>query len=97
MQTYVVLFNYSSRGMEDIKGSPDRIKSAGEVIAALGGKEIAIYVTMGRYDAIGIFEAPDDETMAKFVLAGGAQGYVRTETTRAFKADEFQQIVESLP
>jgi len=35
--------------------------------------------------------------MAKAALAGGAQGFVRSETLRAFTEEEYRQIIASLP
>jgi GYD domain len=52
---------------------------------------------MGRYDGVLILEAPDDETAAKFALARGAAGNIRTETLRAFTEAEFRQITAALP
>ena len=55
------------------------------------------FLTMGRYDAVVIIEAPDDETVAKLALAIGSQGNAKTETLRAFSQDEFLGIVAGLP
>jgi uncharacterized protein with GYD domain len=52
---------------------------------------------MGRYDAVVISEAPDDEAAAKFALGTAMQGNVRTETLRAFSEAEFMKIVAALP
>jgi uncharacterized protein with GYD domain len=52
---------------------------------------------MGQYDAVVIAEAPNDEVVAKFLLATGAQGHVRTETLRAFTEDEYRKIIAGLP
>jgi uncharacterized protein with GYD domain len=50
-----------------------------------------------QYDHAVILEAPDDETVAKFALALGSQGNVRTETLRASTEDEFRQLINALP
>ena len=42
-------------------------------------------------------EAPNDETVAKIALALGSLGNVRTESFRAFKEDEYREIVSALP
>ena len=52
---------------------------------------------MGRYDAIVVTEAPDDETVSKLALAAGARGNVRTETLRAFTEEEAKKIAAELP
>jgi uncharacterized protein with GYD domain len=44
-----------------------------------------------------IAEFPNDETVAKVTLAGASQGYVRSETLRAFAEGEIRKIVGSLP
>jgi len=97
MATYATLFRYTQKGIESIKDSPARLDAAKKSIAAAGGKLIAFYLTMGQYDAIAIAEFPDDETVARSALAGGSQGYVRSETLRAFSEDEYRKIVASLP
>ena len=51
----------------------------------------------GRFDAIVIVEAPNDEVAAKFALATGSQGNVRTETTRTFTEEEYRRIISGLP
>ena len=52
---------------------------------------------MGQYDVVTIAEFPDDETVARAGLAGASQGYVRSETLRAFTEEEYRKIVGSLP
>jgi uncharacterized protein with GYD domain len=48
------------------------------------------YLTLGRYDVVYVFDAPDDLTAAKGLLALGMQGNVRTETLRAFAEGEYR-------
>jgi uncharacterized protein with GYD domain len=97
MATYATLLRYTQKGIESIKDSPARLDAVKKNIAAAGGKLIAFYLTMGRYDAIVVSEFPDDETAARFALAGGSQGYIRSETLRAFSEDQFRKVVASLP
>jgi len=64
---------------------------------AAGGKLKAIYWTLGRY-AVAIGEFPGDEAgLLRVNLAGAMQGYVRSETMRAFTEEEFRKAVSSLP
>jgi uncharacterized protein with GYD domain len=51
---------------------------------------------MGQYDLAVVIEAPDDATLARFSLALGAKGGVRTETMRAFTEDEYRKIISSI-
>lgn len=96
MPTYIVLTNYTQQGIETIKESPNRLDAAKEAAKAMGGEFKGFYLTMGRYDLVAIIEAPDDESVAKLVLAIGSGGTVRSETLRAFTEDEYRQIVAAL-
>src|SRR4029079_2936483 len=58
-----------------------------------GGNLINVYVTLGRYDVVEIFEAPNDETAYGIVLELARHGTVRTETLRAFTREEAEAIV----
>ncbi len=63
----------------------------------MGGELTSIHVTMGQYDFVGVLEAPDDDTAAKFALALGSGGNIHTETLRGFSLDEFRQLIAALP
>ena len=97
MPTYVALLRYTQKGMETVKDSPTRREAARKLFASVGATLKHVYVTMGRYDAVAIAEAPDDETMARLALTGGSQGFIHTQTLRAFTEDEYNKIIASLP
>lgn len=97
MPTYITLLRYTQKGVENIKDAPPRLDAVRKMIGGVGGKFVGIYLTLGRYDAVAIAEFPDDETAARFALAGGMQGYVRGETLRAFPESEFRKLVAGLP
>ena len=97
MATYITLLNYTQQGIKNVKESPARDDAAKKAIQSMGGEIKQMYLTMGQYDSVVIFEAPDDETVAKLLLATGAQGNVSTQTMRAFTEDEFRKIVAGLP
>ena len=97
MATYVTLLKYTEQGIRNIKESPSRLEKARQLIKSLGGELKSFYLVQGRYDAIVITEAPNDEVAAKFALASGSLGNVRTETTRAFTEEEYRRIISGLP
>jgi len=96
MATYLMLFRFTGRGIENIKDSPARIEAAKKAFQAIGAHVKAFYLLMGAYDTAFIVEAPDDETIMKASLNIGSQGSVRTETIRAFTEDEYKQIIADL-
>ncbi|MCI0549782.1 MAG: GYD domain-containing protein [Anaerolineae bacterium] len=97
MSTYISLIKYTQQGIQNIKESPARFDAAKKAIQSMGADIKQVFLTMGQYDLVIIAEAPDDETMAKFILATGSLGNVSTQTMRAFTEDEFRKIVAGLP
>ncbi len=97
MPTYLMLLRYTQTGIQNIKESPSRLDAARQLASSLGAEIKAVYLTMGRYDLAVIFDAPDDETVAKFALALGSRGAVSTETLRAFPEDDYRKIISQLP
>jgi len=97
MPTYITLINYTPKGIENVKESPNRLDAAKKVFKTMGAELKEFYLVMGRYDIIMVTEAPNDETVAKIALALGSLGNVRTESFRAFKENEYREIVSELP
>ena len=96
MATYVTLLNYTDQGIRNTKEAPQRIEAAKALIESMGGRFITYYLTLGQFDTVIIVEAPDDETVAKFVLKIAGQGNVRFTTLRAFDEAEATRIFQSL-
>ena len=96
MPTFVTLLNYTDQGIRNAKGSPDRQRQVEQRLQQMGGRFIGHYLTMGPYDYVLIWEAPDNETAARFMLGIGAAGNVRTTTLTAFPQDQFPGILSSL-
>jgi uncharacterized protein with GYD domain len=96
MPVYISLINLTDQGIRTIKDDPNRVKSAARIAEREGVKLLAEWWTMGPYDAIMITEAPDDETINRFLLGAGRQGNIRTLTLRAFTPDEIAKIIQKL-
>ena len=96
MPTYISLIHFTQKGVETIKEGPKRLDAARQAFRAAGAELKAFYLVTGRYDAIAVADAPNDETIAKLALTTAALGNVRTETVRAFTEDEYRRIVGSL-
>lgn len=96
MPTYIILANWTQKGIENIKESPNRLDAAKKAFQAAGGELKEFFLVMGRYDMVVVGEAPDDGTVAKLALTLGSGGAIRTETLRAFTEDEYRQIIADL-
>ncbi len=97
MPTFVSLIRFTQKGIEAIKDGPARLDAAKDAYRAAGAKLKDFYLVTGKYDAVVVAEAPDDETAVKLSLALAAKGNVRTETLRAFTEQEYRRIVSDLP
>lgn len=97
MASYIILGRYTEQGVRNIKEGPQRVEAARRAIEAAGGKMSAYYLTLGQYDFVVVAEGPDDETVARVLLAIASAGNIKTETLRAFTEEEFRRIVAGLP
>ena len=97
MATYITLAKWTDQGIRHARDTVDRMEQARRVIERAGGRLTGFYWTQGEYDLVAVTEFPDDETATAFILATGMLGNVRTQTLRAFGADEMRRILEKLP
>ncbi len=96
MPVYISLMKWTSQGVGGLPAWRDRLDEGERVIEERGGKLIDVFVTLGRFDVVEIFEAPDDETAAQILVAVTRHGNVTTETLRAFTREDAERIVKTL-
>jgi uncharacterized protein with GYD domain len=96
MPTYVVLVNWTDQGIRNVKQTIERTDSGGEIAEKHGLKLKHAYWTVGAYDMVATFEAPDDEAMSAHLLEIGSLGNVRTTTLRAYDEEEMSGILQRL-
>jgi uncharacterized protein with GYD domain len=94
--TYVMLANWTDQGARQVKESPKRVDTARKALTEMGGEFKSLYMTMGDYDLIVVYEAPDDAVAARFTLLLGQMGSVRTRTLKAFPEAAYREIIHSL-
>jgi uncharacterized protein with GYD domain len=93
MATFIATLKFTPQGMTDIQGTCKRADAFKAAARKMGGKVTDIYWTLGAFDGVLVFEAPDDETATALMLHLGALGNVRTQTARAFTATEMEKIL----
>jgi len=96
MPHYITLMRWTSQGVAGLPAWRERVEEGQHVIEEAGGSLIGVYVTLGRYDVVEIFAAPDDETAAEILMKLQRHGAEHTETLRAFSRDEAEAIVRRL-
>lgn len=95
MPTYISLNKWTPKGLAQAKDSPARLDKVKAAAKAAGCEIKAFYMTMGEYDMVVIWEAPDDQTYAKLVLKVLSEGNIEGHTLKAFPEGEYRQIMSS--
>jgi uncharacterized protein with GYD domain len=88
-----VVGNFTDQGVRNVKDTLKRVEVVRGIARKLGITVKDAYWTLGQYDIALVAEAPDEAAMTAFGLSVGAQGNVRTQTIRAFTADEMGQLL----
>ena len=96
MPSYIMLANWTDQGARQVKGSPKRLDAAKRALVDMGGEFRSLYMTMGEYDLIVVYDAPDDAVAARFTLLLAQLGSVRTKTLKAFPEAAYREIIHSL-
>jgi len=96
MATYVVLSTFTEQGIRAVRDTTKRADGVRELARKMGIDTKSIYWTIGSYDIVATFEAPNDEAMTTLSLALSSQGNIRTQTMRAFSKDELSGILGKL-
>lgn len=96
MALYISLVNWTDQGIKAVKESPARLDAARSLAKKYGCTMKEFYLTIGAADMVAMLEGPDDESVAKFSLALGAGGSVRTTTMKAFSEDSYRKIIGGL-
>ncbi len=93
MAAYILLANYTEQGIKGIKDTVKRTDAVKEMAKKAGLTMKESYWTLGAYDVVAMFEAPDDEAMTAFSLSIAKLGNVKTQTLRAFSSKEMTGIL----
>lgn len=96
MPIYAVLGNFTQKRIETIKNLPEGIKESKKVFESFGVKIIELVFTLGRYDVVGIVEAPNEEAVTKALLSWGSKGLLRTETLTGFTPEKMIELVKEI-
>jgi uncharacterized protein with GYD domain len=96
MPRYTALVSFTDQGIRDIKNSVKRTDHVKKIAAKHKVKIRDIHWTMGKYDIVVLFDAPNDAALSAFTLENAQLGNVRTETFRAYTREEFADILKTI-
>lgn len=96
MANYIVLSSFTEQGIRSVKDTTKRADAVRDLAKKFGVTAKEFYWTLGTWDVVVVFDAPDDASMTALGLAIGAAGNVRTQTMRAFSREEMNGILAKL-
>src|ERR1043166_2032513 len=97
MPTYISLVQFTDKGIQAAKETTRRGADWASRGQSRGLTIKQMYWTLGQYDQVCVFEAPDDETAASVLLGADILGNIRTQTLRAFTSVEMEKILANIP
>ncbi len=97
MATFISTINFTQKGLDAIGETTKRAAAFRAAVEKIGVKVTNIYWTLGTFDGLVIFEAPDDETATAAALQLASKGTVHTSTVRAFDAAQIEKVIAKLP
>jgi uncharacterized protein with GYD domain len=86
----------TDQGRKGIKEVPNRQDKSRETAKQFGVERKTVWMTFGPYDFVHVYEAPNDEAMAKFVMTLASFGNVRTTVMRAWDESEHLALIREL-
>jgi len=96
MPMYISLVQFTDKGMQAAKETTQRMTDWAAKVKPMGVSVKDMYWTLGHYDQVCVFEAPNDETAASVLLAADMLGNIRTQTMRAFTSSEMKSILDKM-
>jgi uncharacterized protein with GYD domain len=93
MATFITTIKFTEKGIQGINESPKRAAAFKAAAKKMGVKVTGIYWTLGTFDGVIVFDAPDASTATAVMLHLSSQGNVHTTTSRAFDSADVESIV----
>ena len=94
---FISSLNWTEQGMRSLKDAPKRAQAARDMAKKMGVEIKELYLTSGDTDMVAILETANGDNVAKFAMAIGAMGNIRTRTVRAWTQAEMQKMISELP
>lgn len=93
MAIYVNLTTLTDAGRKTLRDNPSRIKEVNKELGKKGIKLLYQYALLGTHDFINIIEAPDNETVHRFLTDQGSRG---THYSMPMSAIDIDDFIESM-
>lgn len=96
MATFVTTVKFTEQGTKDIKSTCKRAEAFQGIAQDMGVNIKTLLWTLGPNDGLLVYDAPDEDTATALMLRLSSAGNVRTETARAYAADEMEKVLSKL-
>jgi uncharacterized protein with GYD domain len=96
MATFITMIKFTPQGIANIRETRERAAAFKAAARKIGVKVTASYWTLGAFDGVLVFDAPDDETATAALLHLGSLGNVQTQTGRAFSAADMEKVLAKM-
>jgi uncharacterized protein with GYD domain len=97
MATFITTLHFTEQGIKAVRDTCNRAAAFKTAAEKLGIKVMGQYWTLGAFDGVIVFEAPDEATATAAMLYLSSLDNLRTQTARAFDAAEMHKILGLLP
>ncbi len=97
MARFISLISLTQHGEEEVKNTVDRANAFRAEAEKMGAEVQHVYWTLGNYDGVLIFDAPDDQTATALMISLGSKGNVRTQTLVAYDSGQIESILGRVP
>src|SRR5438093_13658256 len=97
MPMFICSLSWTDQGIRAVKDAPKRAQAAQELAKKVGVEIKEVYLTSGDSDLLLILDTPNGDNVAKFALAIGSLGSVRTRTARIWPQSEYLKMISELP
>lgn len=93
MKRFITLLTFTEQGIGSIQDSPQRADAFIKTATKYGCKVNALYWTVGDYDGLISYDAPDDETATALMVKLSSAGNVKTHTLQAHAKEGIERIL----
>jgi uncharacterized protein with GYD domain len=94
MARFAATIRFTAQGIGTIQDTTRRAAAFKGAAKKLGIKVVELYWSLGPFDGLIIFEAPDSQVATAAMLSLAAQGNVQTRTAEIFTAADMEQILQ---
>jgi uncharacterized protein with GYD domain len=96
MPQYLTMMKMTPRGRVELTGSLDRGQAINAALSRIGVTSLDYFITLGAYDCVMLFDAPDESVMGHALMIIGTFGAVETNTMAVVSKEAYARILDDI-